>query len=312
MNMKRFILSGIASAVLAAAFFPLGASAETASIGVSLSHFDNFLTIVRGGMAKEAEAKNVKIQFEDANGDVGRQISQVENFISQRVSAIIVNPCDTSATKRITDAARKAGIPLIYVNRKPDEKMGNGAVFVGSDSLVAGHLQMEELARLLGGKGNVAIMVGELSSDAAQDRTRGVKEIAKKYPGIHIVQEQVADFDRKKGIDLMSKWLSAGVKIDAIAANNDEMALGALLAMKDAKISPKKILVAGVDATPDALASMKSKEMAITVFQDANGQGIGSVDAAIKMVHKEKIADMNMIPYQLVTPENQGKYASVN
>ena len=306
MNLKRRIVLAVAAAVL----MPMSAYAQSTSIGVSLAHFDTFLTIVRTGMAKEADAQKVKIQFEDANGDVGRQVSQVENFIAQKVSAIIVNPADTSATKRISEAARKAGIPLVYVNRKPDEKMGNGVVFVGSDSLVAGRLQMEELAKRMGGKGNVAIMVGELSSDAAQDRTKGVKEVAKKFPGIKIVEEQVADFDRKKGIDLMSKWLSAGIKIDAVAANNDEMALGALIAMKQAKVSPKTILVAGVDATPDALSSMKSNELAITVFQNAHGQGSGSVDAAVKMIKKQKMQAMNMIPYELVIPENMSKYSS--
>ncbi|NRR30673.1 sugar ABC transporter substrate-binding protein [Oxalobacteraceae bacterium] len=296
-------------AVAAAALLPVSAFAQTSTIGVSLSAFDTFLTIVRGGMSKEAETQQVKIQFEDANHDVGRQVSQVENFIAQRVSAIIVNPVDTAATKRISDAARKAGIPLVYVNRKPDEKMGNGTVFVGSDSLVAGRLQMEELAKRLNGKGNVAIMVGELSSDAAIDRTKGVKEVAKKFPGIKIIEEQVADFDRKKGIDLMAKWLSNGIKIDAIAANNDEMALGALIAMKQAKVSPKTVLVAGVDATPDALTSMKSNEMALTVFQDAKGQGAGSVQAAVKMIKKQKLPDMNMIPYELVVYDNIAKYS---
>lgn len=308
MKLSRRIFLAFATA----AILPASAFAQTQSIGVSLSAFDTFLTIVRGGMAKEAENQKVKIQFEDANNDVGRQVSQVENFIAQRVSAIVVNPVDTAATKRISAAARKAGIPLVYVNRKPDEKMGNGTVFVGSDSLVAGRLQMEELARRLNGKGNVAIMVGALSSDAAIDRTKGVKEVAKKFPGIKIVEEQVADFDRKKGIDLMAKWLSAGVKIDAIAANNDEMALGALIAMKQAKVSPKTVLVAGVDATPDALSSMKSNELALTVFQDAKGQGTGAVQAAMKMVKKEKLPDMNMIPYELVVQDNIAKYISKN
>ena len=162
----------------------------------------------------------------------------------------------------------------------------------------------------MGGKGNVAIMVGQLSSDAAIDRTKGVKEVAKKYPGLRIVEEQVADFDRKKGIDLMARWLSAGVKVDAVAANNDEMALGALIAMKQARVSPQKILVAGVDATPDALTSMRSNEMALTVFQNANAQGAGAVDAALKLIHKESVPAMTMIPYELVVQDNMTKYAT--
>lgn len=306
MNLKRRIVLAVSAAVL----LPFAAHAQTATIGVSLAHFDPFLTIMQKAMAKEADAQKAAIQFEDANGDVGRQVSQVENFIAKRVSAIIVNPADTSATRRISEAARKAGIPLVYVNRKPDEKMGNGVVFVGSDNLVAGRLQMEELARQMGGKGNVAILVGELSTDAAQDRTRGVKEVASKYPGIRIVAEQVTNWDRKQAIDQMSKWLGMGMKINAVAANGDEEAIGALLAMKQARVSPKSILVAGVNASPEAMAYMKTGELAATVYQDARGQGAGSVDAALKLVRKQKVQDVQMIPFQLVTQDNMARFGS--
>ncbi|WP_294637881.1 sugar ABC transporter substrate-binding protein [uncultured Aquabacterium sp.] len=305
--MKKWI-----SAALVTMMMPVAAMAQT-KVGVAMAHFDdNFLTILRGGMQKHVQGlKGVSLQFEDARGDVGRQVSQVENFIAQKVSAIIVNPADTAATKRISEAARKAGIPLVYVNRKPDEKMGNGVAFVGSDSLVAGRLQGEALAQRLGGKGNVVIMVGELSTDAAQDRTRGVKEVFKKYPGIKVVEEQTGNWQRSQGIDLMNKWMAAGVKIDAVAANNDEMAIGALIAMRQAKVSPKKVLVAGVDATPDALAELVKGDLALTVFQNAKGQGEGAVDLALRMAKGDKAAPSTvMIPYELVTLENHKKYAT--
>lgn len=297
------------AALLLPLLFPFTVHAEPITVGVTLSSYETFLAYMRGSMVREAAARHIKVQFEDANHDVGKQVSQVQNFIAQRVAAIIVNPADTSATKRISAMARQAGIPLVYVNRKPLEKMGDGVAFVGSDSLVAGRLQMEELARRMHGKGTLAIMVGELSTDAAQDRTSAVKAVVKRYPGITIVQEQVADFDRKKGIDLMSKWLSAGVRMDAIAANNDEMALGALLAMKQANVAPSAIIVAGVDATPDALASMRAKELAFTVFQDADKQGVGAIDVALRMVNKQAVEPLNMIPYRLVTLDNIASYS---
>ncbi|HLX00794.1 MAG TPA: sugar ABC transporter substrate-binding protein [Trinickia sp.] len=284
---------------------PLAAFANT-TIGVSMAHFDdNFLTTVRNAMSAEGKAKNVNLDFEDAQGDVGRQVSQVESFVSQRVAAIIVNPADASATKRMTDAARKAGIPIVYVNRKPDEPMGNGAYFVGSDSLVAGHLQMEYLAKQMKGQGKVAIMLGELSTDATRDRTKGVKDIVAKNPGIHVVEEQTANFDRSQGINLVSQWLSAGKKFNAIAANNDEMAIGALIAMKQAGVSPKDVLVGGVDATKDALNAMAKGDLAVTVFQDGRGQGKQSVDTALEVARGDKsVPSETWIPYQLVTPDN--------
>lgn len=303
--MKKFTKS-----IILAALLPLSAFADT-KIGVSMAHFDdNFLTVLREGMSSYAKTqKDVNLQFEDARGDVGRQVSQVENFISQKVAAIVVNPADTSATKRMTEAARKAGIPIVYVNRKPDEKMGNGAAFVGSDSLVAGHLQGDYIAKKLNGKGNVVIMQGELSTDAQRDRTQGVKDIFAKFPGIKVVEEQTANFDRSQAINLMSKWISAGVKFDAVAANNDEMALGAIIAMKQAKVDPKKVVIGGVDATKDALASMQKGELTMTVFQNAKGQGQGAIDAAIKLAKGDKSQAKDiMIPYELVTPQNMKGY----
>lgn len=289
---------------------PMSAFAGT-KIGVSMAVFDdNFLTNVREAMAAEGKnLKDVTIQFEDARNDVGRQVSQVENFVSQKVGAIVVNPVDTSATKRITDAARKAGIPLVYVNRTPVEPLGNGVVFVGSESIVAGRLQMEYLAKQLKGKGNIAIMQGELSNEAALERTKGVKEVVAKFPGIKITEVQTANWDRNQGINLMRKWLSSGKQFDAIASNNDEMALGALIAMKQAGVSPKKVLVGGVDATQDALSSMSKGELAVTVFQNAKGQGKGAIEAAAKLASGDKkVPNAVWIPYELVTPSNFKTY----
>ena len=301
--MKFLTRSLLALAVAAA--LPLSAQAAT-TIGVSMAHFDdNFLTTVREAMATEGKAKAVNLDFEDAQGDVGRQVSQVEAFVAQHVAAIIVNPADASATRRMTDAARKAGIPIVYVNRKPNEAMGNGAYFVGSDSLIAGHLQMEYLAKKLNGKGNIAVMLGELSTDATRDRTRGVKDIVTKNPDIHVVAEQTANFDRSQAINLMSQWLSAGKQFDAIAANNDEMALGALIAMRQAGVSPKTVLIGGVDATKDALFAMSKGDLAVTVFQDGKGQGKTAVDMAAKLAGGDKTVQSEAwIPYQLVTPDN--------
>ncbi len=305
--MKKWITTALVTLMM-----PVAAMAQT-KVGVAMAHFDdNFLTIVRTGMQKHAqELKTVSLQFEDARGDVGRQVSQVETFIAQKVSAIIVNPADTSSTKRMSEAARKAGIPLVYVNRRPDEKMGNGVSFVGSDNLVAGQIQGEALAKRLNGKGNVVIMVGELSTDAAQDRTRGVKEVFKKYPGIKVVEEQTGDWKRSQGIDLMSKWIAAGQKIDAVAANNDEMAIGALIALRQAKVSTKKVLVAGVDATPDALIELGKGDLAFTVFQNAKAQGEGALNTALKMAKGDKGVQPNvMIPFELVTQDNIKQYSS--
>jgi inositol transport system substrate-binding protein len=276
-------------------------------IGVTMAHFDdNFLTILRTAMVEHAKTfPEFDLQFADAQGDVGRQLSQIQNFAAQNAAAIIVNAADTSATVGMTKVARDAGVPLVYVNRRPlEETLPAGVVFVGSEDLQAGTLEMEELARLMNYRGNVAIMVGELASNGAQLRTKAVVDVVAKYPGMRIVETQIGNFQRERGLDLMNNWLTAGRAIDAVAANNDEMAIGAIMAIRQAGIAPGKILVGGVDATPDALAELAKGTLAVTVFQDARGQARGALDAAVKLSRKEQVDSFVWIPFELVTREN--------
>jgi inositol transport system substrate-binding protein len=300
--------------LLAPAIPGCGFSSSSAKpvIGVSMAHFDdNWLTILRVAMADHAASQfpDSAIQFVDAQGDVGRQLSQIQNFVAQGAAAIIVNAADTSATPSMTKVAREGGVPLVYVNRRPaEEVLPAGVVFVGSDDLEAGTLEMEELGRLMGHRGNVAVMVGELASSGAQLRTKAVEAVVAKYGGMKIIEKQVANFQRERGLDLMNNWLTAGAKIDAVAANNDEMAIGAIMALRQAGLPPQQVLIGGVDATPDALAEMEKGTLAVTVFQDARAQGRGAVDAAMKLSRGEKIDSYVWIPFELVTRENYKSY----
>jgi inositol transport system substrate-binding protein len=125
------------------------------------------------------------------------------------------------------------------------------------------------------------------------------------------VEEQTGNWQRSQGIDLMSKWIAAGQKIDAVAANNDEMALGAAIALKQAGVPPTRTLVAGVDATQDGLSAMSRGELALTVFQDAGGQGKGAVKLAVQAMSGSKsLAVETWVPYQVVTPENYKQFLS--
>jgi len=110
----------------------------------------------------------------------------------------------------------------------------------------------------------------------------------------------------------MTNWLSKGMQFDAVVSNNDEMAIGAIQAMKAAGIDTKKALVGGVDATQDALASMKAGDLKVTVFQDAAGQGKGAIDTALKLIKGEKTDKKVYIPFQLVTPDNMDKFVKKN
>ena len=229
--MKKMIMSAALAVMMSTA-----AHAET--VGVSMALFDdNFLTVLRNGMQDYAKTLDgVTLQVEDAQNDVAKQQSQIQNFIAAGVDAIVVNPVDTDATAAMSKIAADAGIPLVYVNREPIniDTLPEKQAFVASNEAESGTLQTQEVCKLLGGKGKAVVMMGELSNQAARMRTKDVHDVlaTDACKGITIVEEQTANWSRTQGADLMTNWLSAGLEFDAVIANNDEMAIGAIQALK--------------------------------------------------------------------------------
>ncbi|RCS25057.1 sugar ABC transporter substrate-binding protein [Phyllobacterium salinisoli] len=308
--MKKFLLAAAISALMTG-------SALAENIGVSMALFDdNFLTVLRNGMQDYAKTKDgLNLQVEDAQNDVSKQLSQIQNFIAQGVDAIVVNPVDTDATPKMTQLATAAGIPLVYVNRMPgDKELPAKVSFVGSNEVNSGTLQMKEVCRILGGKGEIVVLMGELSNQAARQRTQDIEDViaTDECKGIKILDKQTGNWQRTLGTDLVTNWISAGLKPNAIVSNNDEMAIGAIQALKASGISTKDVLVAGIDATQDALAAMKAGDLRVTVFQNAAAQGSGAIDTALKLAKGETVESMVWVPFELVTPENMDKYMAKN
>jgi inositol transport system substrate-binding protein len=276
-------------------------------IGVSMLFDDLWLTTLRDAMTEYAATQpGVELIMVDSKEDVATQLGQVENFVAQKVDVIVLIAANTDAADPMTKAAQDAGIPLVYVNRIPSN-LPEGISYVGSDSIEAGIMQAEWLAEKLGGKGNVVIMNGNLAQEAAQKRTEGEKQVFAKYPDIHIIKEDTANWSRADGLALMENWLATGDQIDAVASNNDEMAIGALQAIEAAG-QLGNILVGGVDASPDALQEMDKGRLNVTVFQNAKGQGEGGIQVAIALARGETVDQITWIPFVLVTPENYKEY----
>lgn len=309
-SLKKIALISLTSALLAT---PLVGHSQDLRIGVSMALFDdNFLTTLRGAIQDSARAQGVNVQIEDANNEVGRQLNQIQNFIASNVDAIIINAVDTDATVSISSDVSRAGIPLIYVNRQPVnvDNLPTNQAFVASDETVSGTIQTQEVCRLLGGKGNVVIMMGELSNQAAIARTQDIHDViaTEECSGLKIVAEQTAEWSRTLGNDLMTNWIAAGIEFDAVISNNDEMALGAIQALKASGRKMDSVVVAGIDATPDALQAMRAGDLDVTVFQNAAGQGETAVDAAIKLARGEEVDTKVWVPFELVTPSNLDDY----
>jgi len=309
MKLAKVFLPAIAVVTMALGGIPAQAAEPKVKIGVSMALFDDvWLTLVRDAMTKWAKSHpDVELTIVDANNDSAKQTGQVENFLAQGMNAVVILPVDTAATGPMTKAVVKAGKPLVYVNRKPSN-LPKDVVYCGSNSIEAGIMNMEELGKAMGGKGNVAILMGELSNEAAIGRTDGIKKVVKeKFPDIKVVREQSGNWKREQGKTIMENWLASGQEINGVASNNDEMALGALQAIKAAgKLG--KIPVGGTDGSHDALESMSKGELNNTVFQDPVGQGEEAVNAAYLLVKKEpnpKVVDGNIwIAYQPINKEN--------
>ena len=300
----------------------MSTSAMAENVGVSMALFDdNFLTVLRNGMTDYAGTLDgVTLQVEDAQNDVAKQLDQINNFIASGVDAIVVNPVDTSATQAMSDAAAAAGIPLVYVNRQPVnvDTLPDNQAFVASNEVESGTLETQEVCRLLTAAGkteaNILVMMGELSNQAAVQRTADIHDViaTPECSFMKIVEEQTANWSRTEATDLMTNWLSAGLQFDAVVANNDEMAIGAIQALKAAGTDMAVMIVGGVDATQDALAAMQAGDLDVTVFQDAAGQGQGAIDAALKLAKGEAVDQKVYIPFQLVTPANVADFAAKN
>ncbi|MDT8859256.1 sugar ABC transporter substrate-binding protein [Alkalihalobacillus sp. MEB130] len=288
-----------------------GSSGDKKVIGVSLSSVsDTFRTFIYDAMNEEAaNHPDFEFVYSDAQEDSARQMNQVENFISRGVDAIIFMPVDTVAAPDIVAKVNEAGIPIVVVNQTFDG-VDEATAFVGSSSIESGLIQMEEVANLLDGKGNIAIMDGMLGHEAQIKRTEGNMEIINEHSDMEVVIQGTGEWSRNQGMNLMENWLQSGRHIDAVVANNDEMAIGALLAIEAAG-KKDEIIVAGIDASPDALEYMQNGKLDVTVFQDAKGQGSTGVQVAVKAANGEEV-ETEIIPYLLVTPENVDEFVGKN
>jgi inositol transport system substrate-binding protein len=221
----------------------------------------------------------------------------------------------------MTAAAESAGIPLVYVNRQPInvDTLPDNQAFVASNEIESGTLETFEVCKMLrgmgkGGGARAYVMMGELSNQAAVQRTKDIADIlaTDMCSFITVIDQQTANWSRDQAQNLMTNWLSTGEPFDAVIANNDEMAIGAIQAMKAGGLDMNAIVVGGVDATQDALQAMQAGDLDVTVFQNAAGQGSGALAAAVSLARGEAVDQKVYIPFELVTPANIDSYLKKN
>ncbi len=273
-------------------------------VGMTLYSLKNEFTVRLSNAAKKKAAElGVELKIYDGNYDPNTQINQVETMISDGVNAIILNPQDAKACAVAVDKAAAANIPVIGVNTRVDsEKLTS---YVGSKDVYAGELEMQAVADKLGGKGNIVILDGPLGQSAQLERSEGIQNVLKKYPDIKVLAEKTANWSRSEAMTVMENWLQAFDKIDAVVAENDEMALGARKAIEAKKLDIPTI---GVDGITDALDAVEKGTLIASIFQDGAGQGSKALEIAVAKAKGENVDKEYWIDFEPVTKNNVAEF----
>lgn len=273
--------------------------AKQTAIGLAVSTLNNpFFVDLRDGAALEGKTLGYNVIVADGQNDANKQLSQIENFIQQKVDLIVVNPVDSDAVAAAVKAANKAGIPVITVDRGANG--GNVVCHIASDNVAGGRMAGEYIAKIIGGSGNVIELEGIPGTSAARDRGQGFNDAMKDFPKIKVVARQEAGFDRAKGMSVMENLLQANPNVSAVFAHNDEMALGAMKAIEAAG-KAGKIKVVGFDATDDAVKAVKEGKMAATVAQKPTEMGKIAIATARDVLAGKTVAKFVPVSLALVT-----------
>lgn len=301
--MKKILL--VMTCIIAMAMMAFGCSSDkkdakpaadgkNITIGFSVSTQNNpFFVTLRKGVEAKAKELGVNVKIVDAQNDPAKQANDVADLLQQNISVLLVNPVDSAAISTSVKAANKANIPVICLDRSADS--GEVASLVASDNVKGGEMAAEYIIKKLGEKVKVAELEGIPGASASRERGEGFHKIADAK--LTVVAKQSADFDRSKGLNVAENMLQANPDIQAIFAQNDEMALGAIEAAKSAG---KQLVIVGFDGTDDGVKAVENGTMAATIAQQPDIMGQQGVEVAVKAAKGEKVDAKVSAPLKLV------------
>ena len=260
--------------------------------------------LIRDAVLKGAESKGLKIDYFDAKGDSNTQIDQMKDALEANPQAIVLLAIDGNGIIPFVERANELEIPIVTVNRDAN---GGNRIRVYSDEYEAGKLQAEYFAKSLPQGANVVYLEGTSNLLLSVQRWEGFsKELMAKRPDVHILDMQDGKWSKAEAMKIMSLWLSSYPKIDAVVCANDQMAFGAIAALKAAgRLTGCQ--VSGIDAVDEALKAVESGEMVQTVKQDGIAQAAGVVTALEQISKGGKPADIN-VPFTSITKDNLVKF----
>jgi len=267
---------------------------------------DVFQNQLKEEFVKAAEAKGWEVKVIDPLMDIEKQVAAVETFVSLGVDAIAISPLDYSGCIPVVKLANDAGIPLVTVNSRIDPAAGD-FTYVGSDNYDAGKLEGEYMAKVLPQGAKIVYLQGIPGMDHSIKRHQAIMDtVIDVRPDVELIADQTANYDRAEGMMVMEDLIQAFPQIDAVIAANDQMALGALEALKGAGISG--VMIGGIDGTTEAKQNVKDGTFTITVLQDKAGQAQAAVATIEKILNGETAPENVIVPFKPITKENIDEY----
>ena len=297
--MKKFL--SIILTIIMSAMTLVGCQQKSDSgvkkIGFIVSTLNNpFFVDLKSGIEERAKELGYEVVVLDSQNDPAKEVSNMEDLTVKDVDIVLLNPVDSDSAVASVMIANNYELPVVTVDRAANG--GDVVTHIASDNAVGGSMAAEYLIDQLGGKGNIVELEGTAGSSAARDRGQGFDDkIAES--NMNIIAKQIADFDRTQGLTVMENILQSKKDIDAVFAQNDEMALGAQKALED--MGMKDVLIVGFDATDDAVEAVKNGTMAATVAQQPLLIGEASVNAIDKILKGEKVDNFIPVELKLIT-----------
>lgn len=269
---------------------------DTKKIGLIVSTLNNpFFVDLKSGIESKAKKLGYDVVVLDSQNDPAKEVSNMEDISVKNVDVVLLNPVDSDSAIASVMVANNLDLPVITVDRASNG--GKVISHVASDNVEGGKMAAKYLVEKLSNKGNIVELEGIAGSSATRDRGAGFDNEVKNS-NLNIITKQSADFDRTKGLSVMENIIQSKDNIDAVFAQNDEMALGALKALKDANMG--NVLVVGFDATDDAVSSVQKGDMAATIAQQPKLIGETAVDLAHRFLSGEKVEKFAPVDLKLI------------
>ena len=272
-----------------------------------ISHMSNAWA-VNASETMEAAAKEagVELTVVSADQDINKQVSQIEMAVNAKATAIIIEPVSAEGVLAAVESAEKAGIPCIIYNQNISDP-SKATSFVGVSNADMGYMEMKRACEDMGGKGNVALLLGPRGSEGQLGRSEGYTRALAEYPDVKVVFEEEAAWTTEDALKLAENWLSTGTEINAFVCQNDNMALGAIKAVEDIGKSGE-IKAYGVDAVEDAIKAIKEGRLAISVDQSTGAQSKAAIECVVKLFKGEKLDAQYLVEAVVIDSTNVDQY----